>query len=267
MTERAQTELCSIPIDRITPSPHQPRRSIDRERLFELSESIRRSGVLQPIRVRPAGAGYEIIAGERRWRAARDAGLSEIPAIVVTASDEQVMIEALVENVQRVDLNPVDRAMALRKLRTVLGLRSWTEVGRQLGIGRVHVHRLLHLTQLPDRIQGDIRAGTLNEKHGRVLARLSAHPDMQEQVRCRILAEGLSSAAAQRLAAALLPAAGGRREAHAAPRGSARLQVLLDQFVDVLLTASPTEIDSVRGELMETRRWLGQVLGREGLGR
>ena len=86
MTERAQIELRSIPIDRITPSPHQPRRSIDRQRLFELSESIRRSGVLQPIRVRPAGAGYEIIAGERRWRAARDAGLTEIPAIVVTAS-------------------------------------------------------------------------------------------------------------------------------------------------------------------------------------
>jgi ParB/RepB/Spo0J family partition protein len=149
--------------------------------------------VLQPIRVRPCGAGsYEIVAGERRWRAARDAGLRDIPAVVVAADDTQAHVESLIENVQREDLNAVDRAHALQQLRVNLGLQSWEEVGQVIGVTRQHVHNLLRITALPPHMQDDVRAGDLTEKHCRALLRLRDDADAQQELWERIHADSLT---------------------------------------------------------------------------
>jgi len=170
----------SLPLDAIYPRSDQPRQSMDAQSLEELTASIRSNGVLQPIRVRSDGDGWQIIAGERRWTAARAAGLTEIPAVVVAADDDTAYIEALIENIQREDLNQVDRAQALKRLRVNLGLQSWTQVGQTVGITRQHVYNLLNLMNLPPAIQEDIRVGDLTEKHGRALLSLRGYPQQQD---------------------------------------------------------------------------------------
>ncbi len=118
-------QLRRLPLNQVHPRPDQPRTSMDPEALEELAASIREHGVLQPIRVRPrAGGGYEIIAGERRWRAAQLAGLRDIAAVIATSDDDEAYVEALIENIQREDLNPVDRAQALKRLRVNLARRG-----------------------------------------------------------------------------------------------------------------------------------------------
>ncbi len=171
-----RAEFRLIPVGLLEPRSDQPRRAIEPEGLEELTSSIRGCGVLQPIRVRPLGDRYQIVAGERRWIAAQRAGLKEIPALIAEVDDDRAFIEALIENTQREDLNAVDRARALKRLRVTLGLRSWEEVGVCIGISRVHVHRLLNITRLPGAIQEDIRVSDLTEKHGRALLRLRRHP-------------------------------------------------------------------------------------------
>ena len=198
--------LRRIPIDRIRPRIERPRRSLDPDALDELAASIRAHGVLQPIRVRSAGGGrYEIIAGERRWIAARQAGLREIPALIAASDDHHAYVESLVENIQREDLNAVDRANALRHLRVNLGLQSWEDVGRVVGITRQHVHNLLRITELPESIQDDVRAGDLTEKHARALLLLRRDPDAQselwEQIRTDELSGDAALDAAQRMRA------------------------------------------------------------------
>jgi ParB family chromosome partitioning protein len=186
-----------IPIDRIRPRADAPRRSSDAALLAELTDSIRAHGVLQPIRLRPCGPGtYEIIAGERRWRAAQAAGLRHIPAVITVADDDQAYVESLIENVQREDLNAVDRALALKQLRVNLGLQSWEEVGRVIGVSRQHVHNLLRITELPEPMQDDVRAGDLSEKHCRALLRLRDDPDAQEDLWEQIHRDHLSGDAA-----------------------------------------------------------------------
>ncbi|HXA27252.1 MAG TPA: ParB/RepB/Spo0J family partition protein [Candidatus Angelobacter sp.] len=186
-----------LPIDRIRPRNPRPRRSLDPAALDELAASIRAHGVLQPIRVRSCGAGrYEIVAGERRWIAARQAGLRQVPALIAASDDQHAYVESLVENIQREDLNVLDRANALRHLRVNLGLQSWEEVGRVVGITRQHVHNLLRVTQLPERIQDDVRAGDLSEKHARALLLLRGDAEAQSELWEQIHDEELSGDAA-----------------------------------------------------------------------
>ncbi|MBP8951143.1 MAG: ParB/RepB/Spo0J family partition protein [Armatimonadetes bacterium] len=171
--------LEEIEIDRIQPNPFQPRRQIeDNEALEELAASIRERGILQPIRVRAHASGYQLIAGERRWRAARMAGLETVSAVVVEATDADMRIEALVENLQREDLNDMDRARAMRELKDALNL-TWDQVGDRLGLSRRTVMRLVGLTKLPDPIQEMIAEGQLTEKHGRALRHLEKYPERQ----------------------------------------------------------------------------------------
>jgi ParB family transcriptional regulator, chromosome partitioning protein len=151
-------EFRLIPLDLIRPSPNQPRQAVERSGVEELAQSIRDSGILQPIRVRLVGSHFEIITGERRWIAAKCVNLREIPALIVEADDDRAFVEALIENIQREELNAVDRAKALKRLRVTLGLQSWDEVGQLIGISRIHVHRLLNVARLPERIQEDIEA-------------------------------------------------------------------------------------------------------------
>ena len=181
-----------IAIDRICPNPNQPRRAFVDATLAELAESIRARGVLQPIRVRRHGDGFQIVAGERRFRAAQLVGLRELPAVVVEQDDAQAYVDSLIENIQREDLNPIDRAEALKQLRVNLGLQSWEAVGREIGLTRQSIYNLLNLTDLPAPIQEDLRSGGLTEKHGRALRQLNHAPELQADAYRTIVGEGMT---------------------------------------------------------------------------
>jgi ParB family transcriptional regulator, chromosome partitioning protein len=201
--------LADIPVALIDIRADQPRQGMGQRPLKELTDSVRMHGILQPIRVRPKGERYEIIAGARRWTAAREAGLRTIPAVIVDVGDGDAHLEALIENIQREDLNPVDRAQALMQLRVSLGIPTWEEVGNLIGIRRAHVYRLLRLDKLPKEVREDIRVGRLTEKHGRALLTLHAHPDRQLALWDRIHAEHLSGDEAVTLATSLRQGASG----------------------------------------------------------
>lgn len=153
----------------VRPSPFQPRRGFDEASLAQLAASIGRAGLMQPIIVRPSGdGGYELIAGERRWRAAQRAGLAEVPAVVRELGDEQAAEWALIENIQREDLNPIERAHALAGLAERFGL-SHAEVGERVGLERSTVANLIRLTELEEEIQGLVSSGGLQMGHARAL--------------------------------------------------------------------------------------------------
>lgn len=156
----------------IDPNPEQPRKSFSKKKLHELTLSIKERGVIQPIRLRSVGDRYQIVVGERRWRASKEAGLGEIPAVIVDQEENQAYIDALIENILREDLNPIDRAEAVFNIRVNLGLHSWEELGERIGLSRQYIHNLLGLRKLPRTVQDDIRGGKLNEKHGRALKTL-----------------------------------------------------------------------------------------------
>jgi ParB family chromosome partitioning protein len=254
------TQLRTIPIDLINPSPHQPRRGMDLSRLSELTQSIQLHGVLQPIRVRPLGSRFELIVGERRWTAARNAGLELIPALVVSADDQRSMVEGLIENIQREGLNFLDRAEALERLRASLGLRSWEEVGRYVGISRVHVHRLLNATRLPAAIQQEVRVRGLSEKHCRAYVRLRSQPQIQMRFWQRVVDERLSGEAAMALSDAMLPAPAKRGSAKARRKPGSSLKTLTDELLTQLVVASKQDLNVVRAELNDLRGWLAEVL-------
>ncbi len=162
-------ELRDIPIGLIDPNPHQPRRNFDPVALQMLADSLEIRGVLQPVLVRPiVGDRYELVAGERRWRAAGIAGLERIPAIVRERDDAQTLEVALIENVLREDLNPVEEARACAALVDELSLTQ-DDVGRRVGRSRVAVSNLLRLLDLPDEVLALLESGELTESHGRAL--------------------------------------------------------------------------------------------------
>lgn len=192
-----------IRLDRIVPDPSQPRRTFDPLRLEELATSITLEGVLQPIVVRYDEDDdiYVIVHGERRWRATREAGLKTIPAIVREVDEEHRLIQQLMENVVREDLNAVDRAQALRTLKLQMSDAPWESVAASVGIRRSRLFQLLGTEKLPGAIQEDIRAGRLSEKQSRALQGLS--PDAQLALRDSIVADDLSADEAMKLARAL----------------------------------------------------------------
>jgi ParB family transcriptional regulator, chromosome partitioning protein len=162
-------ELRPIPVDMVDPSPNQPRRVFDEDSLMALAGSIRTRGVLQPVLVRPQPSGrYELIAGERRWRAAQLAELDAIPAVVRRHDDAASLEVALIENMAREDLNPVEEARACAALVEELGLTR-EEVGIRVGRSRVAVSNLIRLLDLPDEALGLLEHGDLTEGHGRAL--------------------------------------------------------------------------------------------------
>ena len=254
-------QLQRIPVSRLHPRPDQPRRRMDARALGELTDSIRAHGVLQPIRVRPRDDGYEIIAGERRWRAAREAGLEEMPAIVVDTDDDSAYVEALIENIQREELNAVDRAQALKRLRVTLNLASWQEVGELVGITRQHVYNLLNVTRLPEPIRDDLRAGDLTEKHARALLRLQGHPPEQLELWERIHHERLSSRAVDEAARAVLRRMGVGPAAAEAER-SGDLTGLVDGVLAALRTAGAGQVRAAHAKLDHLHTVLTELLGR-----
>jgi ParB family chromosome partitioning protein len=173
----AQTadELRELPVELIVANPRQPRRRFDDEALNALAGSLGEQGVLQPVLVRPRPGGtYELVAGERRWRAAQIAGLTEIPALVRQRDDAATLELALIENMAREDLNPIEEARACAALVEELGLTR-EEVGRRVGRSRVAVSNLLRLLDLPDETIETIEQGLLSEGHGRALLLAEDH--------------------------------------------------------------------------------------------
>jgi ParB family transcriptional regulator, chromosome partitioning protein len=169
VTRDEEPSLERIPVDAIQPNPRQPRTSLDEESLVELAESIKVRGILQPVLVRPLpGTGYELIAGERRWRAARIAGLERVPAIVRPSEDSERLELALIENMARSDLTSVQAAQACAALVEELGLTK-EEVGRRIGRSRVAISNLIRLLDLPDEVLAMLESGDLTEGHGRAL--------------------------------------------------------------------------------------------------
>lgn len=189
-----------IPVDRIEPDPDQPRRTLDASRLEELVDSIRSEGVLQPIVVRynTESNNYIIIHGERRWRASTAAGLTAIPALVREVPAERRLVQQLMENIVRDDLNPVDRAVALRSLKHQLGNASWDDVAATVGIKRSRLFQLLGTEKLPEPVQDDIRAGRISEKQSRALQNLA--PVFQLALRDEIVDHALSAEEAASIA-------------------------------------------------------------------
>ncbi len=179
-----------IPVTLIDLNPDQPRRAFEPQALQELADSIREMGLLQPIVVRPMGGRYQIIAGERRYRAARLAGLTALPCIEKSFTDEEVRLAALIENLQRQDLNPMEQAVAIRSLMDMAALTQ-EEAARRLGKSRPALANTLRLLTLPDSVQQLVRDGALSEGHARVLAGIKG---AAEQLRLAQLAiaQGLS---------------------------------------------------------------------------
>lgn len=177
--------LRHLAIESVVPNPDQPRRAFPPETLAELAASIRVSGILQPLVVRPRGDHYEILVGERRWRAAQQAGLARVPAIVRDASDAEALQLALVENILREDLNPLDEAQAYQRLLAEFGWTQEALAGR-IGRDRSTVANALRLLRLPALIQEDLRAGRLSMGHARAILALPT-PAAQLRVRNQIL--------------------------------------------------------------------------------
>jgi len=188
--EGAEDALIEIPLDRIEANPNQPRKTINSRSLDELAASIRSSGVIQPVIVRRHGDGYQLIAGERRWRAARHAGLDRLPALVREATDAQSLELALVENLLREDLNPMEEAEAYQNLLAQFG---WTQedLAQRIGKDRSSIANCLRLLKLPGAIQEDLRDGRLTMGHARALLSLPGEPE-QLKLRDAILANDWS---------------------------------------------------------------------------
>ncbi|MDH3520114.1 MAG: ParB/RepB/Spo0J family partition protein [Myxococcales bacterium] len=189
-----------IPIARIDPNPEQPRRTFDADQLERLAESIRVHGVLQPVVVRradSAGDRYELVVGERRWRASKQAGLDTIPAIVADIDPQDRLEVALVENVQRRDLNPIELGFAFRALADTGATQE--EIGRRVGLERSTIANHLRLLELPRSVQEDVEAGRLTTGHAKALLQVT-NLERRHQLRDRIVRDGLSVRAAEELA-------------------------------------------------------------------
>lgn len=189
-TGPTKERLLEISIDEIIPNPYQPRKALGEESLEELANSIRQHGLLQPIIVRKVEEGYEIVAGERRYRAAKIAGLHKVPAIVKEVSDEESMEYALIENLQREDLNPIEAASALKLLMEKFGLTQ-EEVADKIGKNRSTVANLLRLLKLPQEVQDMLSEGKISMGHARALLSLD-DPEEQKRLALEVVNRSLT---------------------------------------------------------------------------
>ena len=212
-----------VAVGRLEPGPFQPRQATDAESLEELANSIRAHGILQPILARPHpedASRYQIIAGERRWRAAQIAGLAEVPVLLHPLTDAEAMAAALIENLQRRDLNPMEEAEGYRRLYEEFHLTQET-LSQTIGKSRSHVANVLRLLNLPPSVQVELRRGTLSAGHARALL---SHPDPERAV-LAVISQGLN---VRQTEALLLPKAPRGRDSARQSTGSARVSAYQD---------------------------------------
>lgn len=203
--ERAEKDISELPVMKIEPRQDQPRRWFDEEALEELADSIAKHGVIQPITVRPQESGYyQIIAGERRWRAARKAGLETVPVHILTVDEQKAMEMALVENLQREDLNPIEEAQGYEILQQTYGMTQ-EEVAQSVGKSRPAIANSMRLLMLSEDVRRLVEEGELSAGHARALLPLE-HPDVQMNVAQTIIAKKLSVRRAEALVDSLLKA-------------------------------------------------------------
>jgi ParB family chromosome partitioning protein len=179
-----------VPIDQIETNPHQPRKDFDPEHLSELKQSLTTHGLLQPVVVRPTSTGYQLIAGERRLRAAKEIGWSEIPVHLVDFNDQQVFEAALVENIQRADLNPIEKAQGFLDYMRQYKVTQ-EELAKKIGLDRSTISNLVRLLELPPTVQDAVRTGQISNGHARALLALD-DPDRQTALCKEIVTKGLS---------------------------------------------------------------------------
>ncbi len=245
--------LREIPLSNIRPNPRQPRARFEEEALSSMAASVRELGILQPVLVRAAGEDeYELIAGERRWRAARRAGLQSVPAIVQVATDESSLKQALVENLHREDLNPLEEAAAYQQLIEDFGL-THDELARRVGKSRVAVTNTIRLFQLPPAVQKSVSEGELGAGHARALL---GTPDrgFQEALARKAAMEGLSVRAVEHAVRARndspeLPADGARSAAQRRTQRSPGLLELEEMLSDQLETRVKVDMGSRKGRI------------------
>jgi ParB family chromosome partitioning protein len=232
--EAGATALLEVPVGTIVPNPHQPRTNFDEESLSALTASIRELGVLQPVLVRPLGDDrYELIAGERRWRAAKRASLQTIPVLVRTVNEITSLAQALVENLHRADLNPLEQAAAYQQLIEDFHL-THDELAQRIGKSRAAITNTLRLFQLPPTVQRLVAEGQLSEGHARALL---GTPDraFQEALGRRAVAEGLSVRAVEQAVKARNEGeerVSRARSSHLRPPGLLELEELLSGYLD-----------------------------------
>ena len=190
-----------IKLHDIMPNLNQPRKTFKEEKIEELAASIKEHGIIQPIVVRKRENGYEIVAGERRWRAARKAELTQVPCLVRELSDEQNMLFAIIENMQREDLNPIEEAEGLQRMMQTFGMTQ-EQVSKSVGKSRPYIANALRLLKLPQEIIEQIAEGNLSAAHGRTLAGIE-DDDAKEKLCAKILQEGLSVRETEQLAGSL----------------------------------------------------------------
>lgn len=234
----SQESLQTIAIDRVVPGKYQPRTRMDDVSLEELASSIREQGIMQPILVRPVGGGrFEIIAGERRWRAAQRAGLRDVPALVRPVADQAALALALIENIQREDLNAIEEANGLQRLIDEFGL-THDAAAKAVGRSRSAVSNLLRLRELAKPVQDYLLGGELDMGHARALLPLSA--GQQTAAAARIVAQGLSVREAERLVHTMSTAgARSAKKARAADPDVARLQEELAERIGAPVRIEP----------------------------
>ncbi len=246
-TERVQR----VALNRIRPCPLQPRKDFSEEALRELADSIRAQGVVQPLIVRARGEGYELIAGERRWRAAQLAGLAQVPVLVRDAPDTEVLELALIENLQRENLNPLEEAQGYQQLLDQFALRQ-EDVAAKVGKSRVAVANALRLLHLPAEVQALLRGGHLSVGHAKVILGLSL-PEEQKLAAAQVIRDGLNvrqteDLVARRQQARTGPAAGTSAARAGAPPRDVHVAALESRLQERLGTKVGLRYRQGRGE-------------------
>jgi len=242
------TYFDEIAIGAITPNPRQPRQNFDDDSLEELAASIREVGLLQPVVVRKVMPGrFELVMGERRWRACQRAGLEHVPAIVRGTPDDELLREALMENLHREQLNPLDEAAAYQQLLDDFSA-THDELARKVGRSRPHISNTIRLLQLPPAVQRRVAAGVLSAGHARALLSL-ADPQEQDHLAHRIVAEGLSVRAVEEIVALGQQQAKPRRTPVRQPAAPA-LTELANRLSDALETRVKVEVGKQKGKIV-----------------
>ena len=251
----APSELANLPVGQIAANPRQPRRKLDAEALGALAESVRAQGLIQPVVVRPLGEGsYELIAGERRWRAARAAGLATVPALIRETDDRESLILALVENVAREDLTPIEEARAYALLQDEFAL-TLGDLSERVGRSKPSVSNRLRLLELSDDVLDLVERGALTEGHARAVLSVPGDDERRALAR-RIVREGMSVRAAERAARWAGARTKPRRSSPVDPELASRARTALER-----LTGAPVKVGARRIEIsFETETELAEIV-------